>query len=179
MPEEVEPPLWGILKAKLQAFGKSLVRVLLSPGAAVILILVAVLLSLLGFKNVQVGGLLGKLFGKKDPDASVTDVANSVPEGRVDENGNLIPKGTADSRGHTQATVVPIKKPGLFSNPNTVKFRPPGSDSDVEVSLPVGVKAKDVDKVIVVKPGEFVVSVKSDSSVSAREVDDLLGKYGG
>jgi len=150
----------------------------LSPGAAVILVLVAVVLSLLGFKNIQIGGLLGKLFGKKNPENSAIDVANSVPDGRVDENGNLIPKGVADSRGHTQATVVPIKKPGIFSDPNTVKFRPPGSDSDVEVKLPVGVKAKDVDKVIVVKPGEFAVSVKDDSSVSAKDVDDLLSKYG-
>jgi hypothetical protein len=77
----------------------------------------------------------------------------------------------------TQAVVVPIKNPGMFSNPDTVVFTPPGETKPVEVQLPDGVKAKDVDTVVVVKPEKFVVTVKDKSGIPAKKVDDLLNKY--
>jgi hypothetical protein len=46
------------------------------------------------------------------------------------------------------------------------------------VVLPDGVKAKDVDRVIIVKPDVYAVTVKDKSGVSAKEVDDLLAEYG-
>jgi hypothetical protein len=123
--------------------------------------------------------VLGKLFGKKNPEKKAIDVANSVPEDRVDAKGKLIPQGKPDSKGMTQAVVVPIKDPGVFSNPDTVVFQPPDEPKPVEIQLPVGVKARDVDKVVVVKPEKFVITVKSESKVPAKSVDDLLAKYGG
>ncbi len=151
---------------------------LLAPGAALFVVLVGILLASMGMKQLQIGGLLGRLFGKKEPDHKVIDVANSIDPDRVDPNGNLIQPGTPDSKGDTQVVVVPIKDPGLFSNPNTVVFTPPGKAEPIEVTLPDGVQSKDVDKVVVVQPGQFVVTVKDDSGVSASHVDDLLKKYG-
>jgi hypothetical protein len=175
-PEEV-PSFWEVALGKLKAAGKWLLRFLVGPGAALVLVVGAILLVALGVKNVQIGGLLGTLLGKKKPGKKAIDVANTVPEGRVDRDGKIIPQGEPDSKGITQAVVVPIKDPGIFSNPDTVVFTPPGEE-EVEVELPDGVKAKDVDKVVVVKPGEFVVTVKDNSSVTATDVEDLLKKYG-
>jgi hypothetical protein len=35
-----------------------------------------------------------------------------------------------------------------------------------------------VDKVIIVKPNVYAVTVKDNSGVNAKDVDDLLSKYG-
>lgn len=170
---------WSKMKAALKWVG---VR-LMAPGvglvAAAVVIVLGIILVSMGFKELQIGGLLGWLLGKKSPEQKAIDTANSVPAGRVDKDGKIIPIGTSDSKGDTQAVVVPIQNPGLFSNPNTVTFTPPGSDAPIEVQLPDGVKNKDVDKVIVVKPSVIAVSVKDGSGVSSQQVDDLLKKYGG
>lgn len=182
MPNEIFPPpsIPPIQKIrnKLLAFGKAALKWLFSPGAALIIILVALILAAIGIKNVQIGGLLGKLFGKKSPENRAIDTANSVPPNRIDNHGNIIPEGVPDEHGMTQVQVVPIENPGIFSNPDTVKFTPPGESKPTEVVLPEGVKAKDVDKVIVVKPGKIIVTVKNDSGINANKVDDLLKKYG-
>lgn len=154
-------------------------RVLGAPLILLLLVAGALLLVTLGLKNVQIGGLIGALFGKKGPEHEALGAANSIPEGRVGPDGKLIPIGTADSKGMAQAAVVSIQSPGLFSNPDTVTFTPPGAAEPVEVKLPDGVKANDVEHVVVVKPGKFVVTVKDSSGVTAKKVDDLLAKYGG
>lgn len=168
-----KPSVWD----RIVAFGRGVLRWLVGPGAALVVIVVAIVLVALGVKNVQIGGILGKIFGKKGSGKTAIDVANTVPEDRVDENGNLIPIGKPDEKGFTQTKVVAIDNPGLFSNPDSVTFNHDGKK--VEVDLPKGVKAKDVDKVIVVSPDEFAVTVKDSSGVSGKEVDDLLKKYGG
>ena len=149
----------------------------LAPIPALILIALAIVLVAMGFKELKIGGLLSWLFGKKDSKKAI-DVANSIPEGRVDKSGRLIQPGTPDSKGVTQAVVVPIHEPGLFSDPSTVKVTPPGENKPIVVSLPDGVKAKDVDKVVMVKPEVYVVTVKDSSKVTSKKVDDLLAKYG-
>jgi len=78
----------------------------------------------------------------------------------------------------TQATVVPIDKPGMFSDPKTIKVTPPGATKPIEVAVPDGVKAKDIEHVVVVNQRITTVTVKNDSAVKARDVDDLLAKYG-
>jgi hypothetical protein len=173
-----EPGFGQVVKARALTILKWLSRVLVAPGVSVLLVVGAVLLVAMGLKNVQIGGILGLLFGKKKPEHEAIDVANSIPAGRVDANGKLIPEGQADSKGMTQAVVVPIQNPGIFSNPDTVVFTPPGQDKPVEVKLPDGVKAKDVEQVIVVQPQKFVVTVKDSSGISAQHVNDLLKKYG-
>jgi len=173
-----EPGFWQVVGAKLAAFAKWAARVLVAPGIALLLIVGAIVLVALGIKNVQIGGLLGMLFGKKKPEHTAIDTANSVPEDRVDDKGKIIPIGEPDSKGMTQAVVVPIQNPGIFADPDHVTFTPPGETKPVEIKLPDGVKAKDVEKVIVVKPTKFVVTVKDTSGISAKHVDDLLKKYG-
>ena len=151
-------------------------RYVLAPLPAILIVAGAILLVVLGARNIQIGGLLGKLFGHKSPEGKkVIDVVNSIPENRVDKNGNLIPIGTPDDKGITQAVVVPIESPGLFSNPDKVVINSGGEK--ITVDLPSGVKAKDVDKVIIVKPEVLAVTVKDTSKVSAQKVDDLLSKY--
>ena len=157
---------------------KRAVRAVLAVLPAILVVIGALFLVVLGVKNVQIGGLLAKLFGKEGAGPKAIDVANTVPEGRVDKDGNLIPIGTPDSQGITQAKVVPIEQPGLFDHPGEVKIVPPGETKPVVVKLPDGVKAKDVDKVIVVKPEVYAVTVKDTSKVTPKDVDDLLSKYG-
>jgi len=157
---------------------KIIARKLLAPGVALLIIAGAVLLVAIGFKELQIGGLLGKLFGKPDPAKKAIDIANTVPPGRVDAEGNLIPIGKPDSKGIKQVQVVPIEEPGLFSNPDTVIIKPPGEEKPIEVKLPDGVKAKDIDSVVIVSPEIMVVTVKDTSDITTKTVDDLLGKYG-
>lgn len=174
----MEPTFWEAVWARIKAVWKWVAVNLAAPGVAVLVVLVAVVLVAMGAKELQIGGLLAKLLGK-GPKKSVIDVANTPPPGRVDANGTLILPGTSDSHGQTQAQVVPIHEPGLFSNPSTVTFTPPGATEPVEVQLPDGVRNRDVEAVVVVQPGEFVVTVKNSSKVKGRALDDLLAKYGG
>jgi hypothetical protein len=153
-------------------------KYILAPLPILCILAGAVILIALGAKNVQVGGLIGKILGKKGSDGKkAIDVANTIPEDRVDQDGNLIPIGEPDSKGITQAKVVAIKKPGLFDDPTKVKIVDPDTKKDVVVHIPDGVKAKDVDKVVIVSPEVTAVTVKSESKVTATEVDDLLNKY--
>jgi hypothetical protein len=150
---------------------------LLAPGVALLIVIGAVILVAMGAKELQIGGLLAKLFGKSDPGKKAIDVANSIPKDRVDSEGNLIPIGKPDSKGITQVQVVPIEEPGLFSNPDTVTYTPPGKTEPVEVKLPDGVHSRDVDSVVVVSPEVTVVVVKDDTGLSTSRIDDLLAKY--
>lgn len=153
-------------------------RYLLAPIPALVIVAGAIILVVLGAKNIQIGGILGKLFGHKGDSKKAVDVANTVPEDRVDKDGKIIPPGTPDEKGITQAVVVPIEPPGIFSNPDKVVINHPEEKKPVVIDLPKGVKAKDVDKVVVVKPEVFAVTVKDGSKVEAKTVDDLLSKYG-
>lgn len=155
---------------------KSMGHKLFGHLLAVIVVVASFVLVMLGVKNLQIGGILGSLLGKK-PQGKALDAANSIPMGRIGEDGKLIPLGQADSKGITQVPVVPIKNPGLFSNPDTVQFQDPATAKLVEVALPDGVKAKDVEHVVVVQPGVFTVTVKDTSLVSAEQIDTLLQKY--
>lgn len=173
---DTEPTFWQAAWAWI----KRVFRWVAAPLPAILLVVGAVLLIALGVKNIQIGGLLGKLFGKDPKEGKkAVDVANTVPDGRVDKDGNVIPPGKPDSKGQTQAKVVPIEPGGLFDRDDQVKIVDPDKEETIVVDLPDGVKAKDVDKVIVIKPDVYAVSVKSTSKVTAKEVDDLLSKYGG
>jgi hypothetical protein len=171
------PPLWQEIKKQVVTACRWLAKIFVAPGIALVVIAIAVLLIVFGFKNVQIGGLLGKLFGKKNPEDRDIDIANTVPEDRIDKDGKIILQGQPDSKGITQAVVVPIENPGLFSNPSTVSFKPPGGEKPVEIKLPDGVRAKDVDKVVVIKQNQFVVMVKDSSGIKAEKIDSLINKY--
>ena len=154
-------------------------RRLLAPLPAILIVVGAIILAVFFGKKIQIGGILGKLFGHEGSGTKAVDVANTVPEDRVDKDGKIIPPGTPDDKGITQAVVVPIESPGIFSNPDKVVITHPEDGKKVVVDLPEGVKSKDVDKVIVVKPDVLAVTVKDSSKVTVQHVDDLLKKYGG
>ena len=160
--------------AKALAWGR---KYLLAPLPALVIAAVAILLVVLGFKNVKVGGLLAKLFGKPEGKKAV-DIANTIPEDRVDKDGKVIPVGAPDSKGITQAVVVPIETGGMFSDPTVVKVTPPGETKPVVVHLPDGVRDQNVDKVVIIKPDVYAVTVKDSSNVTPQHIDDLLAKYG-
>lgn len=152
-------------------------RYVLAPLPAILIVVGAIILVVLGAKNIQIGGLLGRLFGHKNPESKkAIDVVNTVPEDRVDPTGKVIPIGTPDAKGITQAEVVPIEQPGIFSNPDQVVIKK--GEEKIVVDLPEGVKSTDVDTVIIVKPEILAVTVKDTSKVSGQKVDDLLNKYG-
>src|SRR5690606_28813760 len=98
-------------------------KYILAPLPALILVAVAIVLVMLGVRNVKIGGLLGKLLGKEPPKKAI-ERANSIPADRVRPDGSLIPQGKPDSKGISQAIVVPIEKPGIFENPTTVRIVP-------------------------------------------------------
>jgi hypothetical protein len=174
-PEKKEPTFWQACWTWLKRAG----RWVLAPLPAILLVVGAIILVVVGVKNIQVGGLLNKLLGREKEGAKTVDVANSIPEDRVDAEGKIIPPGTPDSQGTTQAVVVPIKPPGLFDDPTKVEIVPPGEGKKpIVVTLPDGVKSKDVDKVVVVTPDVYAVTVKDSSGIPAKTVDDLLEKYG-
>lgn len=154
-------------------------KYLVAPLPIILVVAGAIVLVVLGVKNVQIGGILAKLTGKKTDGKKAVDVANTIPDNRVDASGKVIPVGTPDAKGLTQAVVVSIEPPGMFSNPDHVVIQDPVEKKPVVIELPEGVKAKDVDKVVVVSPEIHVVTVKNNSSVKAKDVDDLLSKYGG
>jgi uncharacterized membrane protein YdfJ with MMPL/SSD domain len=89
------PPLpkltfWDTTWNKIKAIGRWAARVFVSPGVALIVVVGALLLVALGVKNIQIGGLLGKLFGKKSPSNKAIDVANTIPK---DRRAYRIPRG--------------------------------------------------------------------------------------
>lgn len=163
------------------SFIKKVSPKLLGPLAALVVIVIAIVLVSMGFKELQIGGLLGKLLGKKggvDPGKGPTvETANTIDPKRVDADGKLIPQGVPDAKGDTQAVVVPIQPPGLFSDPTQVVFTAPGDTKPTVIDLPEGVTNKQVDQVIVVQPNVVAVTVKDTSPVSKQTVDDLLSKY--
>jgi hypothetical protein len=168
--------VWTSLKSAASWVGTKA----LGPILVVVLVVVGIILVSMGFKELQIGGLIGKLLGKKDPkgEGNTVDLANTVDPDRIGPDGKLIQPGTPDSKGMTQAVVVPIKEPGLFSDPKKVVFTEPGKDKPTEITLPDGVTNKDVDQVVVVRPDVTVVTVKDKSGIPAKTVDDLLLKYG-
>lgn len=152
-------------------------KYILAPLPLLIILAGAIILIALGAKNIQIGGLIGKLLGRSGDDGKkAINVANSIPADRVDAKGNLIPIGQPDSKGITQAKIVPIKKPGLFDDPTKVTVTD-DDGKDIKVTLPDGVKASEVEKVVLVTPEITAVTVKSTSKVPASHVDDLLKKY--
>lgn len=174
---ETPPTLWERFKKYVSDAGKLISANVLAPLATFVVVCVAFILVTMGFKEIQIGGLIAKMLGRKTAEDGPTDLANSVPSDRIGPDGKLIPPGTADTKGQTQAVVVPIEEPGLFSNPNEISFVPPGEEDSQEIALPDGVKNKDVDQVVVVQPEIVAVTVKDSSGIQAEEIDDLLKKY--
>lgn len=119
-------------------------------------------------RDLQIGGILGALLGSKP-----TNKRAEIPEKRVDEAGKTILPGESDSKGYTQIPVSEnIKKPGFFSDPNTVVIDHPTEGKQV-IELPTGVKNRDVSEVIIVKPEVTEVS-NNDKGVDTKYLINIL-----
>lgn len=153
----------------VKAFFRRLYEIALKYPLAVagtVVLVAAAVFCAVGGKTLQIGGLLGSLWGKKPG----PDVRNLPPPNRKDENGNLIPPGTPDDKGWVQAPVnLDIKSPGIFSDPNKVVIVHPDK-GEVEITLPTGVKNSDVKSVVEVSPDIYQVR-NNDKGV---DVDHLL-----
>lgn len=145
--------------------GKWIIRYPLAIAVTVLLVVGSVFLLISG-KNVQLGGVLGKLFGKT-PEINARGV---VPPERVDESGKPIPVGESDELGFVQAPVIKkIKEPGIFDDPSVLTIEHP-EKGEVKIELPKGVRNSDVKEVIEISPD--VYEVRNDDS--GVDYDSLL-----
>lgn len=174
MSDPSKTPTEGAITASL----RWLWRKLGAPAVVLLVILTAIVLVSMGWKELQIGGLLGRLLGRKKETLEPIGVANTVPPTRVGPDGKIIPQGQPDQHGHTQAWVVPIEAPNMFSDPATVRFTPPNAQQPIEVRLPVGVKNTQVEQVVVVRPEVVAVTVRDKSGIKAEKVEAMLARFG-
>lgn len=169
---ETKPTFGAWLKAFLYRVGNFFIRYPLATAATVLLVVGAVLLAAFGQK-IQIGGLLGKLWGKKEQDGEKPVV--TPPPDRVDDQGKPIEPGKSDDGGWVQAPVVlPIKPPSILSDPNKVVVVEPGG-KEVEIPLPKGVKNTDIKEVILIAPNVYQVA-NNDKGVDAGKLLEDLEK---
>jgi len=160
--------IWKYIKAVGKTIGKWMLRYPLAAAAAVFLIVFALFVALSG-NQLQMGGLIGKLFGKKKQ-PNTRDVP---PEKRTDENGKPITPGESDDKGFVQtSTNLEIVEPTIFSDPDTIIVKHP-EKGKIKIDLPQGVKNKDVKEVVLVKPN--VIEIKNnDKGVDTKKILEFL-----
>lgn len=136
----------------------------------ILLVALAIFLAVFG-QRIQIGGLLGLLWGKKD--GTDPNVRVLPPPGRVDKDGKPIPAGESDDKGWTQAPVnVEIKEPGIFSDPNVITVTHPDK-GEVKIPLPEGVKSKDVKQVVEVAPNVYQVRNNDKGTDAGKLLEEL------
>lgn len=160
------------LKKIFAAVVRFVLRYPLAAAGTVFVIAAAVAAAAVGQKF-QIGGILGWLWGKKpNVDPSIRVVP---PAGRVDDAGNVIQPGQSDDKGYVQVPVqVPIKDPGIFSDPNTVVVEHP-TQGEITIPLPTGVKNTDVKQVVQIEPNVYEIHNNDKPSVNAKDLLDELG----
>ncbi len=165
-----KPTLWGYVKSFFLRVGQVCVHYPLATAATILVVAFALMAFAFGWK-LQLGGILGKIWGKKDsPDAPVLQ----PPPGRVDGSGKTIEPGQPDPEGFVQPVAVKIKDPGMFSDPKKVTVVTPSGD-EVDVKLPTGVKNEDVKQVVMVAPNVFQVA-NNDKGVDAGKILEDISK---
>jgi hypothetical protein len=158
------------LKALGRRLYQLLVRYPIAIPATIALVIAAIVLACFGQKF-QIGGLLGKLWGKQP--GVTPNIRTTVVAGRVDDNGKPIEPGKPDDRGFVQVPVsTEIKQPGIFSNPDTITIVDPDK-GEVILPLPVGVKNKDVREVVKIGSDAYEIR-NNDSGVDIDDVRDSL-----
>lgn len=166
-----EPTLWDkVKKGAVTAFNWTM-RYPVALVIAVLVIAAAVIAMMLGVGDrFNVGGILGKLFGKDDTEGRVVK-ANEVPSERVDKDGNPIGKGEADEHGYVQKDVVILEQPSNpFRDKSKIKIRT-SDGKEKKIKLPKGVEDTDVDRVIQLQPEVFKVEVKKRPEERVTEKD--------
>lgn len=165
--------MWDRVKGAAKSFYTWFARYPLALMVAVLIIAgVAVALMLGVGDRFNVGGLLGRLFGRKAEPEDRILVANKVPKKRVDEDGEQIPIGTPDSKGIVQRPVEVLEQPtNPFRDKTKLKIKTP-EGAEKTIDLPDGVEDKDVDKVFQIQPKVYKVEVKARPEGRVTE-DDL------
>jgi len=163
-----KPTFWGYVKAFFTRVGQLCIRYPLATAATVLIVAFALAVAVFGWK-IQLGGLLGKLWGKKD---SPDDPVLRPPPGRVDQSGKPIEPGQPDPGGFVQPVAVIIKDPGMFSDPGKVTVVTP-EGKEVDVKLPTGVKAADVKQVVMVAPNVYQVANNDKGTDAGKLLEDL------
>lgn len=160
------------MKAFLQRVWTFTLKYPFAVIGTILLVAFAVFLAVFGQK-MQIGGLLGLLWGKKD--ATDPNVRVLPPPDRVDKDGKPIPAGESDGKGWTQAPVnTVLKEPGIFSDPNVLTIEHPDK-GEVKIPLPEGVKNSDVKQVVEVSPNVYQIR-NNDKGVDAGKILEDLEK---
>lgn len=138
----------------------------------IILVAFAACMAVLGQK-LQIGGLLGLLWGsKEEPDPNIKVLP---PPDRVDGEGKPIPAGESDDKGWVQAPVnTVIKEPSILSDPKVIVVEHPDK-GEVKIPLPEGVKNEDVKQVVEVAPNVYQIA-NNDKGVDAGKLLEELEK---
>lgn len=160
--------VWEYVKSFLKSLGKWIIRYPLAAAATIIMVVGAILMLLMG-KKFQLGGLLGKLWGKKKE-----NLRGVPPEDRVDKDGKPIQPGESDDKGYVQAPISDIKKLGLFDDPKTITVIHP-EKGELVIDLPEGVKNEDVKEVVEIEPDVYEVR-NNDTGVDTGELLSILGE---
>lgn len=168
--------MWDTIKEAFKTAFDWLLRYPLALIISMGVIVVAVILLAAGVGDrFNVGGIIGKLFGKRgadDPEDQIK-IANEVPEDRVDEDGNKISLETEDEEGWKQKEVKQIDRSGNpFRDKSKIQVQD-GRGNEKILKLPKGVKDLDVEKVIEVKPKVYDIVVKE----APKPVDDDVISY--
>lgn len=162
---------WYWIKSIILNLGRFFVRYPVAVISTVVIVIFVVILAVFG-KTIQIGGLLGKIWGTKPDDL---EIKNKPPSDRKDSNGVTIPVGESDEKGWVQAPVTAdIKKPGIFDNPNVVTVIHPDK-GETKIPLPIGVKNSDVKEVIEIHPDIYEVK-RNDKGVDVKDILGILEK---
>lgn len=169
---ETRPTLKAWAKSFFYSIGNFFIRYPLATALTLLLVIGAIILAGFGHQ-VQLGGILGKLWGKKDDGGDKPIV--TPPLNRVDGNGQPIEPGQSDDKGWVQApTVLPIKPPSILSDPNAVVVVNPDG-RETKIPLPKGVQNTDVKEVVLVSPNVYQVA-NHDKGVDAKKLLEDLEK---
>ncbi len=136
-------------------------------AVTVFIILFALFLAI-GGKNIQIGGILSKLWGKKEENDNGIKVI--PPNTRIDDSGKIIEPGVSDNSGFVQVKDnIEIKDPGLFSDPTKLIVIHP-EKGEMVIPLPKGVSNTDVKQIVEVKPDVYQVSNEDRPSINTSDL---------
>jgi hypothetical protein len=163
--------LWLYLKALGKRLFQIIIRYPLATALTVLLVIGTMFLLIFGQK-VQIGGLLGSIWGKKKINSRAIP-----PEDRKDKDGKPIQPGESDDKGYVQAPVsTKIKEPTIFSDPNVVEIEEQNGEVK-KIPLPTGVSNTDVREVTKISPNIYEVKNK-DKGTKKEELSTLIELLG-
>ena len=156
------------IKALFKTVGEWMIRYPLAAAIALFLVILALFMAIFG-DQFQIGGILGKLFGKeKQP-----NTREIIPENRIDNQNNPITPGQSDEQGFTQVpTKLEIVEPTIFSNPEVIVVKHP-DQRIITIDLPKGITNQNVKEVTLIKPNMIEIK-NNDKGVDTKKILEFL-----